>query len=47
MVTLKDAPFGRLRGELRLELTGQEECVLVVPMIAYVTEGQPPPSRSD
>ncbi len=30
MVTLKDAPFGRLAGELRLELAGREECVLAV-----------------
>ena len=34
----KDVPYGPLRGELRLELGGKQECTLAVPFAGYVTE---------
>ena len=37
-VTFQEPPFGRLGGELRLHLTGQEESALAVPITGYATE---------
>ncbi len=37
-VTFTGAPFGRLVGQLGLQLTGQEESALAIPITGYVTE---------
>ena len=34
----KDAPYGPLAGEVRLEFTGPADYTLAVPFTAYVTE---------
>ena len=34
----KDAPYGPLAGELRLEFIGQEDYMVTVPFTAYVAE---------